>query len=82
MFPNDPVANLNAANSALMRNDLVSAEKYLLKAGDSGEAITARGILAMKKGDFDQAKQLTTKAAQMGVEAAKNNLEVILTVNR
>jgi hypothetical protein len=82
MFPNDPIANLNAANSALMRNDLVSAEKYLSKAGDSGEAITARGILAMKKGDLYKAKQLTAKAAQMGVEAAKNNLKVILTANR
>ena len=35
--PENPVANLNAACIALMQGDVVSAEKYLLRAPDSKE---------------------------------------------
>ena len=82
MFPDDPTANLNAANSALQRNDVVSAEKYLAKAGDSGEATLARGILAMLKGDAETASTLMHKAHDMGVEAAAANLEQIQTISK
>ena len=45
MYPDDEIANLNAANSAMMRHDLKSAEKYLQKAGNSEKAEYAREIL-------------------------------------
>ena len=48
MYPEDPVANLNAANIALGRDELDRAEVYLAKAGDAPEAVYARGILAAK----------------------------------
>ena len=82
MFPNDPVANLNAANSAMQRKDLVMAEKYLAKAGDSGEATLARGILAMLKGDTETATTLMSKAKDMGVEAAASNLNQVSTISK
>ncbi len=82
MFPDDPTANLNAANSALQRRDLVSAEKYLAKAGDGGEAILARGILAMLKGDAETAETLMRKAQGMGIEAATSNLKQIKTISK
>lgn len=44
MYPDDPVANLNAANTAMVRGDLRSAARYLAKAGDSPEAEYARGV--------------------------------------
>lgn len=78
MFPNDPVANLNAANSALQRNDTILAERYLQKAGTSGEAVLARGILAMLKGDTADAEALMRTAQAMGVTAAAANLEQVL----
>ncbi len=77
MFPQDATANLNAANSALQHGDLSMAEKYLQKAGDSGESILARGVLAMLKGDVATATELITKAQSMGVEEATSNLEQI-----
>lgn len=77
MFPDDPTANLNAANSALQRGDTVLAEKYLAKSGDSGEAIVARGILAMLKGDAKTAAGLMAEAKSMGAEAADANLKQI-----
>lgn len=58
MFPNDKVANLNAANSAMSRGDFVSAEKFLSNAGDGDEVTYAKGVLAGLKGDYAGAKQL------------------------
>ena len=58
MYPGDETANLNAANSAMQRKDFVSAEKYLAKAGDSAEAVYARGIYALLTGDYALAKEL------------------------
>lgn len=67
MFPDEAVANLNAANAAMMRSDLVSAERYLTKAGDSPKAVYARGVLAGLKGDFNTATNLVEKAISMGM---------------
>lgn len=47
MFPDDTVANLNAANAAMRRGDLTGAKRYLAKADDSPEAVYARGALAI-----------------------------------
>lgn len=58
MYPGDETANLNAANSAMQRNDFVSAEKYLAKAGDSAEAVYARGVYALLTGNYALAKEL------------------------
>lgn len=49
MFPNDEVANLNAANAAIRRDDFATARRYLDKAGDSAEAVYARGALAVRE---------------------------------
>ena len=57
MYPSDEVANLNAANSAMSRNDLASAARYLSKAGNTDDAVYARGILAASKGDYAEAIQ-------------------------
>ena len=69
MYPYDTIANLNAANSMLQRNDLEMAEKYLSRAGTSDKAEYARGILALKKGDFDAAVDYFSKAAPTLPEA-------------
>ena len=70
MYPNDPVANLNAAISEMQNMDLRSAEPHLKKAGDSPEAIYARGIYAAFTKDYDKALELLEKAYGMGIEEA------------
>lgn len=55
LFPEDAVANINAANACMSRGDLESAERFLAKAGEREEAHYARGILASKQGDYDSA---------------------------
>lgn len=76
-YPDDPTANLNAAIAAINSGDFASAAEYLKKAGDTGEAIEARGVLAMKAGNFDMAEVLFNKAKEMGVEGAEHNLQVL-----
>ena len=52
MYPEDEIANLNAANTALARGDLVNAARYLEKAGDSDEAEYARDIYDFMSGNI------------------------------
>ena len=73
MFPNDPIANLNAACADLQRRDVASAEKHLLKAGNSAEALNARGALAVMKKDYALARRLFADAATAGSADAKAN---------
>jgi len=55
MYPDNEVANLNAASSELSHGDLTGAEKHLAKAGNSPEAQFARGTLAALQGDYNGA---------------------------
>lgn len=75
MFPNDEVANLNAANAAIRRDDFGMARRYLDKAGNSAEAVYARGALAVREGDYDAALQYLDKAKTMGLEQAGRTLD-------
>ena len=75
MYPDDKLANLNAANAALDRSDKVSAEQYLKKAGNSAQADNAYGALAAQYKDYTKAKTYFQKAADAGLEEAKANLE-------
>ena len=75
MFPNDEIANLNAANAAIRRDDFETARRYLDKAGDSAEAVYARGALAVRENDYDTARRNLSKAKEMGMEKAALMLE-------
>ena len=75
MFPNDEIANLNAANAAIRRDDFETAHRYLDKAGDSAEAVYARGALAIREKDYDTARRYLGKAKEMGLEKATLTLE-------
>lgn len=55
----------------------MSAEKYLLKAGDSAEANNARGCLASMKEDYQTAKQYFEKAIAGGLKEAQENLDKV-----
>lgn len=68
MYPSDGVANLNAANAAMQRSDLSSAARYLDKAGDSAEAVYARGVLSALQGDYDKALEIMEQAARKGMD--------------
>lgn len=75
MYSDDPVANLNAANIALSKNDLDAARTYLAKAGNSPEAIHAHGVLNLLDGNLDEAGKLLEQAKAAGVKEAAANLD-------
>ena len=75
MFPNDEVANLNAANAAIRRDDFAAARRYLNKAGRSPEAEYARGALAVREGDYETARRHLGKAKEMGLDKAGQTLD-------
>lgn len=77
MFPTNETANLNAANAAMQRNDLVSAENYLAKAGTSAEVTYAKGVLAAMKGDYTTACDLVESAMRAGMTDVLGVLETL-----
>lgn len=77
MFPDDPVANLNAANAAMQRGDMKSAQKYLAKSGKSVEAEYARGIYAAYSKDYDKAEKILSK---LNIPQAQKALKAVREV--
>ena len=75
MYPDDEVANLNAAAVALSKKDLPDARKYLDKSNkQTAEYANNNGIYYLLSGNQAQAIVEFTKAAQNGNEAARHNL--------
>ena len=52
-----------------------AARRYLARAGDSAEAVYARGALAIREKDYGTAVLYLEKAAGMGLEKAAATLE-------
>ncbi|MDE5810083.1 MAG: DUF3868 domain-containing protein [Muribaculaceae bacterium] len=77
MYPNDPVANLNAANTAMNAGNLTAAKRYLDRAGDDPTAIYARGILAALQSDYQQAADYFAQAARLKVADAPAALQSV-----
>ena len=75
MFPDDTIANLNAANAAMRRGDLTAAKRYLAKTDNSPEAVYARGALAIRQKDYDSARRYLNEAKSLGSEQAGITLE-------
>lgn len=75
MFPENETANLNAANTRLNAGDADGAKSYLDKAGNSPEALNARGVYESLKGNDQQARHYFALAAKAGVKAAQENQE-------
>lgn len=77
MYPDDGTANLNAANVAMGRGDLKRAGQYLSKAGNRGEAVYARGVLAALSKEYDKAASLFKEALNAGIAEAGDALEQV-----
>ncbi|SHE93352.1 OmpA family protein [Bacteroides luti] len=76
MFPDDPIANLNASSIALIKRDIAAAKKYLAKANkQSPETINNLGVLAVLEEQKGKAEKLFEKASTAGVPQALSNLK-------
>lgn len=77
MYPDDPTANINAACTRMESGDLEGAKRYLSKAGNSPQALHAKGVMAMLEGNTDQARQLLNQAKQAGAQGVDKNLQIL-----
>ena len=77
MYPHDPGANLNAANSAILRKDYRRALRYIEKAGDLPEATYTRGALEVYMEDYETAKPYLEQARKYGISQAETTLKEI-----
>lgn len=77
LFPDNEIANLNAANVAIAGKDLERAEACLKKAGNAPEAIHARGVVALLRGDYPAARRQLEAARDAGVKEAAENLVIL-----
>lgn len=76
-FPEDPVANINAAVVALRRMDVELADTYLMRISDVVDAqyLNLKGIVAIYKGEYEQAQQFLQMAREEGCKDALHNQE-------
>ncbi len=77
LFPDNQIANLNAANSAMNRGEYKSAREYLAQLPDGGEKWYATGILNAREGDFGAALEMFKKAQEAGVAKATDAINRI-----
>ena len=74
MYPNDPVANLNAANTAILRKNYREALIRLERAKSLPESVYARGALEVYMNNFEGAKEYFEKANIMAIPQAEKAL--------
>lgn len=77
MYPEDPIANLNAAAMELEKKNLATAKKYLAKADPKhGATLNNLGIIAMIEDDVEAAVQYFNQAKAVGyAKEAEANLK-------
>ena len=80
LYPNDPTANLNAANVQMKNGNYDLAKKLVYKAGDTPEAEYTRGLLAALQKDYDSASLHLNKAKAGGLTKAADALDQIYNI--
>lgn len=80
LYPDSEIANINAANAAMQRDDLDAAAAYLAKAGDSANALYTRGNLEALRGNYAVAGDLFRQAARLKVADAPSALNQITKI--
>lgn len=75
LYPQDEVANLNAACVRLNAGRADEALPYLERSGSSAETENARGVYCALREDISSAKTHFQRAADMGLDQARKNLE-------
>ncbi|MBR1574275.1 MAG: DUF3868 domain-containing protein [Bacteroidales bacterium] len=70
MYPDDEVANINAANSCMSAGNLGAAARYIDRLGDSAVAVYTKGIYRALKEDWTGALELFRAAQAQGLTEA------------
>lgn len=70
VYPTDEKALMNAATAAMQRQDYNQAERYLVKAGATADALYLRGVLAGLQRDYSKALWYFEQSQARGNEKA------------
>ncbi|MCC8036084.1 MAG: DUF3868 domain-containing protein [Rikenellaceae bacterium] len=76
-YPYEMVPNNNMAANALMNRDTHTAKQYLEKFSDHPQCLNNLGVAAYWDGDTEHARECFRRAADMGSDDARYNLENI-----
>ena len=82
VYPEDEVANINAANAYMSSGQLDRAQRYLSRLGDSPVATYTKGVYSALDKDFDKALEQFRKAESAGLgeaSQARSLVELILS---
>lgn len=74
LYPDDPVANINAAAVAVITGDMESAGRYLEKVKEEPLAANNRGAWYMLLKEVEKAEENLRQADAQGIESAQQNL--------
>lgn len=75
-FPDDVVANVNAASAVMLTGDLQSASDYLKKVDSDPRAWNNMGVLCLMEGDAKAAAAWFRKAVGVEPQKARMNLQL------
>ncbi|WP_211642560.1 OmpA family protein, partial [Porphyromonas levii] len=78
VFPNEPVAMINASAADIEGGNYQAAIDRLSKLSNHAEALNNLGIAYARKGNLEQAKASFQKAASMGSTNAQHNLNELI----
>lgn len=76
-YPEEPVANYNAAVAAVNRGELEQAERYLRKVPSTARKENLEGVIALCRGDYAGARRSFEAAASHGLPEASKHVELI-----
>lgn len=75
-YPDDVVANVNAASAVMLTGDLESARGYLEKTVDDPRSWNNQGMLALMEGDTEKAIGWFRRAVGIEPRKARRNLQI------
>ncbi|MFR9651200.1 MAG: hypothetical protein SNG35_04165 [Rikenellaceae bacterium] len=82
LYPEDPIANLNAAGVALRRRNLTAAKQYIDLSPECGEKDLALGVYHLLSEDYDKASHYINRSNQMGVSESEQYLNILQSIYR
>lgn len=80
-YPDEPVANYNAAIVAVNQGNNEAALQYINKVPESAKTQNVRGVIALNKGDYEAARRYFQNAVAQGMPEAAKSIEMIDRLN-